>query len=172
MTDLLFTTALELSGPDSHIVAERFFTDTFHHQSTQKWNVESRQGGGFTCWLGGVAWGVCPVGGACPPLLSTTGMLGDVVLWWGLNESCQSTAFLFNTHTLLIPPQPVQKEMHLSHTNTSILNQHMGQTKCLSGSDEVDAEFILQDGEPMLGGWFIGFNYLKVKNTSAVMTGL
>lgn len=60
----------------------------------------------FTCWLGGVAWEVCPVGGACPPLLSTTGMLGDVVLRWGLNESCQSTAFLFNTHTLLIPPLP------------------------------------------------------------------
>lgn len=72
---------------------------------------------GITCWLGGVAWGVCPVGGACPPLLSTTGMLGDVLLWWGLNESCQSTAFLFNTHTLLIPPQPVKTDRE---TNTRV----------------------------------------------------
>lgn len=77
---------------------------------------------GITCWLGGVAWGVCPVGGACPPLLSTTGMLGDVVLWWGLNESCQSTAFLFNTHTLLIPPQPVQRGTHANKGRTDQYN--------------------------------------------------
>lgn len=90
----------------------------------------------FTCWLGGVAWGVCPVGGACPPLLSTTGMLGDVVLWWGLNESCQSTAFLFNTHTLLIPPQPVQREIHQSYANSGIPAQYIKQTKCLISCDK------------------------------------
>lgn len=89
----------------------------------------------FTCWLGGVAWGVCPVGGACPPLLSTTGMLGDVVLWWGLNESCQSTAFLFNTHTLLIPPQPVStRETHQSHFNNSTVDDNSEYTIYLKGT--------------------------------------
>lgn len=106
---------------------------------------------GITCWLGGVVWGVCPVGGACPPLLSTTGMLGDVVLWWGLNESCQSTAFLFNTHTLLIPPQPVGSEIHL--------NQYVEQTKCLISSDP---NLLFQNGDLKLSCQFISYTYLKL----------
>lgn len=100
----------------------------------------------LTCWLGGVAWGVCPVGGACPPLLSTTGMLGDVVLWWGLNESCQSTAFLFNTHTLLIPPQPEERRANTHHqfyiilnhsSSSTLVRHHSGGAICWTGEKHV-----------------------------------
>lgn len=102
----------------------------------------------ITCWLGGVAWGVCPVGGACPPLLSTTGMLGDVLLWWGLNESCQSTAFLFNTHTLLIPPQPVQGEIYQSHANNGIPGEYVELIKVWQRFSSLTQNLLIQDGDP------------------------
>lgn len=109
-----------VTGNESCVIPETSVCSDEHYPSIHRCTNEGPDFqvsvGRCTCWLGGVAWEACPVGGACPPLLSTTGMLGDVVLRWGLNESCQSTAFLFNTHTLLIPPLPFyrgkEKQVH------------------------------------------------------------
>lgn len=140
--------------------------------------------------VGGGAWGEGPGWGVWPAALSTTGMLGNGLsgggsLRWGLNESCQSTAFLFNTHATLIPPETVTQEQNktlltpkasgialhfkcirLSYYSTCISQSRL-RTRRLTNTDQIKTSFTYFKEINHLWSWIVNNRHLRFNWTDS-----